>query len=61
MKAFTATSLRRRGVAVGFWRVDDMLAKSPISSSRTEAPASSGESRKGEREVRRALSCVMPS
>ena len=61
MNEFTATSVRRRGVAVGVWRVDGMLAKSPISSRRTDAPAFSGDSRKGEREARSSLICEIPS
>ena len=61
MYALTATSLLSIGVAVGDCRVAGMLDKSPISSRSTEAPAFSGDSRKGEREARRSLSCVMPS
>ena len=61
MYALTATSLLSIGVAVGDCRVAGILDKSPISSRSTEAPAFSGDSRKGEREARRSLSCVMPS
>ena len=58
MNAFTATSLWSSGVEADTWRLDGI---SPTSSSRTEVPALSGDSRKGEREERSSLSWAMPS
>ena len=56
MKALTDTRLCNRGSEVGLCRAVDKLDNSPISANRADPPAFSGDSRKGERDVRRSLS-----